>query len=484
MLVGCTDADPVRPRPRLPLDALQRVAVDTSEGGTIYLDVRVRTAVNVDIRYWPMSGGETLQVFTKIADTRKQVLLPRLLPERVYVYDVVATNADGQPGQVERGEFRATPLPADLAAIHFTAAGRLSCPLTMMEFNGNFRGLAILDPLGTPVWSWRTRGGPQGYTRRKNGNFVINDAGYGLYEISPDGRVVHSIDATTQPTLAPFIHHDVLPTPSNTVLFLAQDARVVGDSIVTGDAIWEWTPETGSLLKRMSLFDVLDPARDVGTRSVSNDWLHTNSLTYGNHGNLIVSLNWLDQVISIAPNFGRVEWRLGGRGSTYALAPGAQFRGQHTVQQLANGNILMFDNGRDRVGADRYSRALELHLDNVTHTATNVWSFVPSPAIYAPYVGSARRESNGNTMVHFGLSRGFRGATGPVTTYEVSPRGQILWRLVVENMGGVDLSYRNEPIAFVAQERVAGSQSGTPSAKPSSKLGTVAQSERPEPLLP
>jgi hypothetical protein len=243
----------------------------------------------------------------------------------------------------------------------------------------------------------------------------------------------------------------VVPTSDNTILFLAKDERVVGDSTLVGDAIWEWTPETGQLVKRMSVFDFLDPARDIGTRSSRSDWVHANSLAYGDHGNLILSLNWLNEVVSIAPGFAGIEWRLGGRGSTLAFGADAQFQGQHAVQQLANGHLLMFDNGRDREGADRYSRALELQLDVVGGVASRVWSFAPSPLIYAPFVGSARRQRGGATVVHFGTVD-VQGATGPVSTFEVGPDNQIRWHLVIQNVGGAGLSYRNEPLESIAGE--------------------------------
>ena len=175
----------------------------------------------------------------------------------------------------------------------------------------------------------------------------------------------------------------------------------------------------------------------------------------GPRGNLILSLNWLNEVVSIAPNFGPVEWRLGGRQSTYALDADATFQGQHTVTQLANGHVLMFDNGRDRTGAARASRALELVLDPIHKTARRVWSYEPVPALYAPYVGSARRLGNGNTVVHFGLVPGFRGATGPVSTVEVTRAGSVVSRTVVTGIGGVGVSYRNDPMVSIAGEHLA-----------------------------
>ena len=80
------------------------------------------------------------------------------------------------------------------------------------------------------------------------------------------------------------------------------------------------------------------------------------------------------------------------------------FYRQHTASQLANGNVLLFDNGNERPQAEggEYSRALELRLDDAAGTATKVWEYRPSPDIYAPIVSSAYRLDNGNTLVNFG----------------------------------------------------------------------------------
>ena len=452
LLSACRDNSPAGPQSRLPLITVQHVGVDTSDIGAIYLEVRLSTAAMVDVRYWPIGGGDTLELTNAEPADGGKFLLPRLRPGAVYDFDVVARNANGEAGPHVDGELRAAELPADLASVQFTVTGRSTSPLMMVELNGDFRGVAVVDRSGTPVWWWRSQGGPQGYTRRRNGNFVVNDAGYGLYEIAPDGHVVHALDASVAPVLGPITHHDVVPTADNTILFLAEDKRVVGDSTLVGDAIWEWTPETGRVVERMSVFDFLDPARDIGLRSTRKDWVHANSLSYGNHGNLILSLNLINQVVSIAPGFTGIEWRLGGRGSSFALGADAQFQGQHTVQQEPNGLLLMLDNGRDREGAERYSRALELQMDPVRGVASRVWSFVPSPAIFAPYVGSVRRQSDGGTVVHFGARAGLAGASGPVSTFEVGPGGEIRWHLLIENIGGVGVSYRNEPLESIAGE--------------------------------
>ena len=57
------------------------------------------------------------------------------------------------------------------------------------------------------------------------------------------------------------------------------------------------------------------------------------------------------------------------------------------VQQLANGHILMFDNGLFRPDGD-YSRALELALDFDTMTARAVWQYRAHPDISSHVFGN------------------------------------------------------------------------------------------------
>jgi len=74
--------------------------------------------------------------------------------------------------------------------------------------------------------------------------------------------------------------------------------------------------------------------------------------------------------------------------------------GQHCVRVLPNGHLLMYDNGLSHTPP--HSRAVEYALDVPHRTATMVWEYEPSPAIFTAIVGSAERLRNGNTLVGFG----------------------------------------------------------------------------------
>ena len=429
--------------PTQPLPIIRSVVADTTSNGDIRLGYVLSGSSAIDIEYWNTPSHKLL-LHHDLPLAQGSVALPQLRAGEHYQYSLTVTDGRGRTGDKETGEFSTPGLPDDLLQTTITTTGTPTSPLTMLELNGAFQGFVAVDADGRPVWRWRTHGAPQGFTRRANGNFVFNDAGSGLFEVTADGDIVHELRPLAAGTRIP--HHDIIATAKNTILFIAQETR----GAITGDCIWEWNPETDETVQRFSVFDFYDPAVDWGARSLAYDWVHANSLAIGDHGNVILSLNWLDQVISIAPDWKSIEWKAGGRASSFVFDAGAAFQGQHAASLLANGHLLLFDNGRDRTGDQRYSRGLELALDQRAGTAHAVWAFRPSPDIYAPYVGLARRLASGNTLVFFGLPSGFSGgATGPVAGYEVRPDGVLAWSITVDNVKSV---YRATPMTSIAGE--------------------------------
>lgn len=331
-------------------------------------------------------------------------------------------------------------VPHDLAAVEFDAEGSLSSPYVLLEIRqpGGFNGYVAVDGGGRPVWYFRTFGGPLGATRRANGNFVFLDSSRGLLEVAPGGNVVHELRQATRP--GRFVHHDVAVTSRNTVLFIAEDARPWPDTLVTGDAVWEWTPETGEAVSRWSSFDQLVPELDRGPRSRTTDWIHANSVSIGPTGRIIVSSPFLNQVLGIAPDFATLDWRLGGVRATHPVDD--PFSGQHTAAEVAPNRVLLFDNGFERT-TERYSRAVEYILTD--SSANKVWEWRPPSDNWSGLISSARRLPNGNTLVGFGLGTDTtQGWTGPIEVYEVTSSGRIGWHLVIR--GAVASMYRATPL--------------------------------------
>jgi hypothetical protein len=331
-------------------------------------------------------------------------------------------------------------LPADLRAVTFVAEGAPGVPYVMVELHhgDGFRGFVAINAAGEPVWYFRTEGGPLGFTRRGNGNFVLLDTGRGLVEVTAEGAVVRELPQQQPPGRR--IHHDVTATREHTVLFIAEEWRAWGDTIVNGEAVWEWVPETGATARRWSAFDHLDPALDRGPRSRHDDWLHANSIALGARGNVLLSLHFLNQVLSIAPDFSAIEWRFGGTRAT--IGADDRFSGQHTVQEAGADRLLMFDNGFERVD-QRFSRAVEYRLAGDTGRA--VWQWRPARDNWSRIISSVRPLPNGNLLIGFGMpAGGALGSTGPIEIYEVTRQGRVRWRLEVG--GRVDAVYRATPV--------------------------------------
>jgi hypothetical protein len=421
---------------------VESVAVDSS-AGPIFRSLRVRVAEpeSVQVEYWT-TGAPRLRV-TAYDSGSASIFLPRLRPDATYAYRVTAVGAGGTLGPLYADSLTTDTLPAGLAGYRFQVQGAASFPLAMIELTGAFAGWAVVDSSGQVVW-YKQGCTPEGSARRANDDFVLIDTCTGLYEVAPDGHVVDSLP------IAHDANHDVIVTAQNTLLFIGEDSLAVNDTMWTGNGIWEWSPEQGTVTQRWSAFDALSPATDRGPASTPSDWLHANSLAFGPRGNLVVSFLYLGQVISLSPDFSSVEWRLGGPNSSFAVDSDAETYGQHTAAEVSPDHILVFDNMTyDSLAATHYSRGLEIVVDTVAHTAHKVWEFRPQPDDWAPYLGSDRRLPDGDFLVSFGLAHGIAGAGGPIEAYEVTPAGAVVWRLEVD---GPYANYRTTPLTAVGNE--------------------------------
>ncbi|MCC6192887.1 MAG: aryl-sulfate sulfotransferase [Burkholderiales bacterium] len=433
------------------------VATVVDDHGPIFrrLQVTLSEPGEVDVEY-AAAGGEPLRVASVAQATLHVLVLPRLRERQTYTFRVRARAAPGAAESTAEGGFATGDLPEDVRAIGFAPSGVASAPLLFLSLRSTFTGGLIVDAQGRVVWYARTPNPPLGAARRANGHWVIlfgGGSGAGLIEFSALGEVVHRLDAAALPA-GQRIHHSVTATPRDTLLFLAFDPREVDGQVRNGEALWEWDPATGALDKRWSAFDFIDPRVESGARSEPQDWLHANSVSIGPRGNVVVSLHFLDQLISLTSDFGAIEWRLGGARSTFAVDPAQASSGQHSAFEVATHRVLMFDNGVARADGSRFSRAIELALDPGSGGVATAWEYRPDPAIWAPVFGSVRRLPNGHSVVAFGAPPGQMGATGPVVLHEVSPSGQWLWSLLLDLPPGGGI-FQADPIASVAGEAIS-----------------------------
>ncbi len=414
------------------------VLVERAESGSLThtLEITLERPAPLAVRY-STDGAPDLRVSSAEAQIHV-VPLTRLRPGRAYQYEI--------EGTAHRGTFQTEDLPADLAEIGFAAEGVPTVPLVFLhlfQLDG-FQGYAIVDASGEVVWYWRTEDFPFGMTRRENGNFVFMDKARGLVEVTATGTVVHELP---QDTILREQHHDVIATSANSILFLAFDTRQVADARIKGEGIWEWWPETGATVKRWTSWDHFSVTDDRGPR-FGTEWMHANALSEGPRGNVLVSIHYWNQIISLTRDWQEIEWRFGGVNATIAVPPDEQFSGQHTARELSPGRVLLFDNGLE---GGELSRAVEFELEG--DRAEKRWEWKATPLNFASAVGSARRMPNGNTLVGFGMSAGLVGSTGPTEVFEVTSSGDVVWHLVVSN---VWVMFRAEPLWSIAAEEVVG----------------------------
>ncbi len=399
---------------------------------------------------WGAPGTPVLTLLGDSLSLTHRFVVTRLRANTSYTLEAQVEGASAAP---VRTPLEIGALPPNLAAATFTATGTPTEPVAVIEITSatGLAGLVMVEEGRIVGHLPISSGSLFGATRRANGQFVLLDPLHGLVVQNAAGEEVTRLPhpSATIPTPYGRIHHDVIATPRNTILFIANETQRVGADSIVGEALWEWTPESNAIVKRWSSFTELDWNTLRGSRSAPGNWLHGNGINVGPRGNVVMSLRNADHIISIAPDWSRIEWRLGGPTGTLTLPEADRSWGQHYVSEPVAGRVLVFDNGFDRPGP-AFSRAIEYAIDPVAKTATKVWEYRPTPDIYAALVGSARRLSNGNTVVLFGMLAGQSASTGPIVAHEVTAAGTVVWTLTAG--GTLTRLYRLTPMRTIAGE--------------------------------
>ena len=216
------------------------------------------------------------------------------------------------------------------------------------------------------------------------------------------------------------------------------NGKMIGDYLVEmtidGKIVWEWRA-----------WEHLDPVED-GITAVQDDrdvWTLANGLSEMPDGNILLSFRNISTVIMINRQSGAIYWKLG--------AP--PLSGQHAPYMLANGNVLLFDNGPHRLDTTLpFSRVLEIE----PATKKIVWKFQEAITsnFFSPRISNAQRLPNGNTLIDEGAFGRF---------FEVTPEGDVVWEYVNPYFGGPPKAQTNavfRAYRYTAEE-IARAQSAT-----------------------
>jgi hypothetical protein len=482
-----------------PVPASESIRLDVSSRAdqALVLDARVElaSAAPIYVEYGNDQLG-WLRTPTTEAGSIHHVPIIRLRAETEYQLRAFSLGAAGCPTAVAVGGVTTGGLPQQLRTATAESSGQPTFPLVMMDWpspgptlppgapGDRSKFLVTLDQTSQVVWYYQVppafpipppEGAAYPIIRLSNGNLMYIAAYYGLEEITLDGRVVRRF--RSERPAAARAHHDVIELPDGRLLYLGAEDRRVDDArnggppdlLLRGDTLHLLDLSTAHMLgprygdeeEVWNAFDSLDPTDRVADwenwkiQGVQ-DWTHANSMVPGPGGSIVISNRHSDQIISLGPDYKTIQWKLGGPGSSFTFAdPSDRFRGQHSVQVLPNGHILVFDNGNYRVEGE-FSRALELELDFATMTARKVWEYRHDPDILSDRISNVVRLPNGNTLVNFGWRVG---PDEPVLLVEIQPDGAVIWEQTMRWRGLRSVRQRAYPL-----ESLAGEQATQPTA--------------------
>jgi hypothetical protein len=278
----------------------------------------------------------------------------------------------------------------------------------------------------------------------------------------------------------------------NTLLLVHQDVHepkisphpLLDDRIVevdwTGKVVWDWRPhehidELGFDRAARESLRTQPNLRPLASGPVG-DWLHLNSLsvvgpnrhydagdTRFHPDNILWGAREANLIVIVDKQTGRVVWRLG---PDYSGDPSLEklgwIIGQHHPHIIPEGlpgagNLLVFDNGGwagygrphavapsgHNVALRDYSRVLE--IDPITLEV--VWQYTPEEGgfvlpldasrFYSPFISSAQRLANGNTLIT-------EGSDGRI--FEVTREHALVWEYISPYWGqgrlNLNLVYR------------------------------------------
>lgn len=370
--------------------------------------------------------------------------------------------ASGAGGQVQSDslDFAGGELPDLLRTLTIATSGSGTAGLTLTELalGGTTLFTIAFDSAGAIRWyrgfpldGEQTTGDAQ---QQANGNFTAfigattgAQAVPGRYvEFGPAGD---SLRTLTAPASLFTDNHELVITGSGAAerihLFgidrRSADLSAIGgpsEAQVTGHAVLRLTPDGSTEFAwnawdHLSIEDWIEPPPPDPDNPEQGDFDHPNSLAFDRDGNYIVSWRNLGEVTKIDAATGEIVWRLGGANNqfTFVNDPLGGFSAQHYVRVLPDGHLLLYDNGTRHDPSE--TRVVEYALDEAAHTATLVWEFHHSPAIYTPYVGSVQRLASGNTTIGYGFA-------GHAT--EVTPDGGVVWEADLTVNGELVRVYR------------------------------------------
>jgi hypothetical protein len=216
--------------------------------------------------------------------------------------------------------------------------------------------------------------------------------------------------------------------------------------------VQEYDLRTGRLLYTWDATGHI-PLTDSYTQPPPNgfpwDAYHVNSISLEPNGTFLVSMRNTWAAYLVDRPTGAIEWTLGGKHSSFAIAARDAFEWQHDVRLDGTSIVTLFDDHCCEVtGAGQFlpapapSRALELRLDLATHTATQVAQYSHGATFDSQYMGNVQHLPGGNVLVDWGEVPYFSEFTGAgkLVFDGIMPSPDMTYRAYVEPWVGLPLT--------------------------------------------
>lgn len=214
----------------------------------------------------------------------------------------------------------------------------------------------------------------------------------------------------------------------------------VNPGVIVDSALQSYDLKTGKLLSSWSALEHI-PMRESETQPPPNgfpwDAYHANWLHLTEDGKAFISMRNTSAGYLIDLESGKIEWKLGGKDSSFDLPPEAEFEWQHDMVLHDDSTVTLFDNhcceitgAGEYIPSDRGSRGLKLKLDVANKTASVIEEYSHGETFRSQYMGSMQMLENGNKFIGWGQV--------PFIS-EFTPDGEIVFDAVFP---GPNLTYR------------------------------------------
>jgi Arylsulfotransferase (ASST) len=284
---------------------------------------------------------------------------------------------------------------------------------------------------GKPVLTWWQGSVTAGVG---NGIDIINDSSYrqiaAIHAANGLSADLHEFQLTPYGTALVVAAYPVVWTPPGGRSQHVLDSVVQEIDIPTGLVLFQWDS-----LDHVPVSDSYEP--HPRTNNNPYDYFHVNSVDVDHDGNLIISARNTWAAYKVNHRSGAVIWSLGGKHSSFKLAPGVYWAFQHDVRIRANNDwfITLFDDSAGPPKIHSQSRGIKLIVNLRQKTVRQVASHVHVPPLLSDFEGNFQQLPDRHDFVGWGQQAYFT---------EYDPRGNLIFDARFVDSAGArpDSSYR------------------------------------------